>query len=140
MNLPAREVFRAQIEAFSYDILSRLEFDIRQACREYFSMVGDDLPTAENLFHEVEIFDIIDQAVPIWTKDQNDLFWAFGDEIEAEFEFAFGAEAKKDDGWPMGWKAAAIFTWLQSKIVSRCDVVWCRVELELWATEKEIFG
>ena len=144
MAIPARETFRAQIEAFAYDILSQLEKDIRQAVREYLDFVGDDVPSADELWDQVDnnspIFDLIDQAVPIWTKDQNDLFWAFGDEIESAFDDVYGAEAKKDDGWPMGWKAAALFVWLESKIRDRCDVSWCRIELELWATEKEIFG
>ena len=57
---------------------------------------------------------IVDSAVPIYTSEINDLFYLYGDEFEEAFDDA-GCGEKDDKGWPMGWKPAAIYFYLEAK-------------------------
>lgn len=61
-------------------------------------------------FHE-----LIDGIVPIYTSDIKDIFYLHGDEIEEAFDNA-GIGSKEDKGWPAGWKAAAIYCWLEQEV------------------------
>tara|TARA_R100001463_G_scaffold47620_1_gene96614 strand:- start:18949 stop:19359 length:411 start_codon:yes stop_codon:yes gene_type:complete len=61
-------------------------------------------------FHE-----IIDGNTPIYTHEIDTIFYLHGHLCEEAFENCFGAEAKKDEGWPCGWKAAAIYQYLSDK-------------------------
>ena len=58
-------------------------------------------------FHE-----IIDGNTPIYTHEIDTIFYLHGHLCEDAFENCFGPEAKNDDGWPCGWRAAAIYQYL----------------------------
>ncbi len=60
------------------------------------------------------IHEIIDGAVPIYTKEINDLFYLHGEEFEEAFKNA--GIGSKDDKWPNGWKPVAIYCYLREKV------------------------
>ena len=75
----------------------------------------DETPCISNdLDYSGRIHEIIDGAVPIYTSDINDIFYLYGDEMEAAFDNA--GMGNKDDKWPCGWKAAAIYCYIQQEV------------------------
>lgn len=76
----------------------------------------DTLPCLNNdLDYSGAIHEIIDGSVPIYTKEINDIFYLHGDEVEQAFDNA-GIGNKDDKGWPMGWKPAAIYCYIQEQV------------------------
>lgn len=61
-------------------------------------------------FHE-----IVDGSVPIYTQEINDIMYLHGNEIEDAFDNA-GIGDKKDEDWPVGWKPAAIYTYIEQEV------------------------
>jgi hypothetical protein len=57
---------------------------------------------------------IIDNTVPTDPREIKDLWYLYGDEFEKSFENA-GIGEKNDEGWPMGWKPAAIYSYLEAQ-------------------------
>ena len=70
------------------------------------------------------IHEIIDGSVPIHTAEIDAAFYLYGSEIEEAFENA-GIGSKEDKGWPCGWKAAAIYCYIEQKVGE-----WYRAEAE----------
>lgn len=68
-----------------------------------------------NLNYGGAIHEIIDGAVPIYTKEINDIFYLHGSDIEAAFDDA-GIGDKNDENWPMGWKAAVIYYYIEREV------------------------
>lgn len=64
----------------------------------------------DGTFHE-----IVDSAVPIYTGEINDLFYLYGNDFEEAFDNA-GIGEKDDKGWPMGWRAAAIYCYIEQEV------------------------
>jgi len=78
----------------------------------------DDLPCLSNdIDYSGGFHEMIDSSVPVYTNEITEIFYrsGVGDEIEQVFEDSFGAEAKTDKGWPNGWKAAAIYSYLEQE-------------------------
>lgn len=76
----------------------------------------DETPCISNdLDYSGRIHEIIDGSVPIYTKEQNDLWYLYGNEFEQAFDDA-GIGEKNDEGWPMGWKPAAIYCYIEQKV------------------------
>ena len=76
----------------------------------------DKTPCLNNdLDYSGAVHEIIDGAVPIYTKEQNDLWYLYGGDFEQAFDDA-GIGSKDDKGWPMGWKPAAIYCYIQEKV------------------------
>lgn len=76
----------------------------------------DDLPCLNNdLDYSGAIHEIVDGSVPIYTGEINDTFFLHGDEIEQAFDDA-GIGSKDDKDWPMGWKAAAIYCYIDQAV------------------------
>jgi hypothetical protein len=71
--------------------------------------IGNDLDSS-GAIHE-----IIDGSVPIHTAEIDAAFYLYGWEIEKAFEDA-GIGSKEDKGWPCGWKAAAIYCYINDKV------------------------
>lgn len=85
----------------------------------------DELPCLSNdLDYSGAIHEIVDGCVPIYTKEIEDTFYLYGNEIEQAFDDA-GIGSKDDEGWPMGWKAAAIYCYIEQKVHE-----WYRQEAE----------
>lgn len=61
------------------------------------------------------IHDIIDGSVPIYTKEINDIFYLHGSDVESAFDDA-GIGEKNDQNWPNGWKAAAIYSYIEREV------------------------
>lgn len=61
------------------------------------------------------IHEIIDGSVPINTKEIRDIFYLHGSDVESAFEDA-GIGEKNDENWPMGWKAAAIYCYIEQQV------------------------
>ena len=61
-----------------------------------------------------EISQMIDSSVPVYTSEINDLFYLYGNEFEQAFDDA--GIGGKDNDWPNGWKAAAIYCYLETKV------------------------
>jgi len=53
--------------------------------------------------------------VPIYTREIEDLFYLYGNEFERAFDDA-GIGDKDDDHWPSGWKAAAIYCYIEQEV------------------------
>ncbi len=77
----------------------------------------DELPCISNdLDYSGAIHKIIDGSVPIYTQEIADIFYLHGDECEQAFDDAGIGEKKDGDCWSMGWKAAAIYFYIESKV------------------------
>jgi hypothetical protein len=61
------------------------------------------------------IHEIIDGSVPTLTARIDAAFYLYGSEIEEAFDNA-GIGDKNDKGWPCGWKAAAIYCYIEEKV------------------------
>ena len=103
------------IEAVKAELLSYLE---QNPDTDETPDLGNDLD------YSGAIHEIIDGSVPIHTKDIKDIFYLDGEEIEDAFDRA-GMGSKEDKDWPCGWKAAAIYCYIEQQVGE-----WYRKEAE----------
>ena len=76
----------------------------------------DEVPDLYNdLDYSGAIHEIIDSSVPIYTSEINDLFYLYGDEFEEAFDNA-GIGDKNDANRPSGWRAAAIYCYIEQEV------------------------
>jgi hypothetical protein len=76
----------------------------------------DSLPDLGNdLDYSGAIHEIIDGSVPIYTKEINDIFYLHP-EVEDAFDNAGIGEKEDGPGWPCGWKAAAIYCYIEQEV------------------------
>jgi hypothetical protein len=76
----------------------------------------DELPDLGNdLDYSGAIHQIIDGSVPVYTADINDIMYLHGNDVERAFDDA-GIGEKDDEHWPMGWKAAAIYCYIEQEV------------------------
>lgn len=77
-----------------------------------------DLKEAPELSNDLDysgsFHEIVDGAVPIYNSEIRDIFYLHGDDVEEAFDNA-GIGNKTDEGWPMGWKAAAIYCYIEQE-------------------------
>jgi len=77
---------------------------------------SDECPELYNdLDYSGSIHEIIDGAVPIYTNHIEGLFYLHGDKFEDAFDDA-GIGDKNAESWPSGWKAAAIYCYLEQRL------------------------
>lgn len=99
----------------------RVESAIEDVKNELLSFLADNpdtdsLPCISNdLDYSGAIHEIIDGSVPIYTHEIDSTFFLYGSEIEEAFDNA-GIGDKSDEGWPCGWKAAAIFCYIEQQV------------------------
>jgi len=75
----------------------------------------EELPCISNdLDYSGRVHEIIDGSVPIYTSEINDTMYLHGNEVEEVFDDA--GIGDRDAGWPMGWKAAAIYCYLERQV------------------------
>lgn len=75
----------------------------------------DSYPDLGNdLDYSGAIHEIVDGSVPIYTKEIDDTMYLHGDKIEKAFDDA--GIGSRDDEWPMGWKPAAIYCYIQEQV------------------------
>ena len=91
--------------------------DVRQELENYLQEnEPDKVPCISNdLNYSGAIHEIVDSAVPIYTKQIDDLFYLYGAEFEEAFDNA-GIGSKEDSGWPMGWRPAAIYCYIEQQV------------------------
>lgn len=77
----------------------------------------DELPCINNdLDYSGAIHEIVDGSVPVYTSDINDIFYLHGDDVESAFDDAGIGDKKDGEGWPNGWKAAAIYCYIEQAV------------------------
>ena len=87
------------------------------ASRRILCGLSEETPDLFNdLNYSGSIHEIIDSAVPIYTGEQNDLRYLYGDLFEQAFDDAGIGEKQDGPGWPMGWKAAAIYCYIKQQV------------------------
>lgn len=112
--------------------------DVKQELLNYLEANPDtdEVPYINNdLDYSGAIHEIIDGSVPIYTKEIDDTYYLYGSEIDRAFDDA-GIGSRSDEGWPMGWKPAAIYCYIEQKVHE-----WYRNEAEdifdEWKEKKE---
>jgi hypothetical protein len=81
-----------------------------------------DTPCLHNdLDYSGSVHEIVDSSVPVYTAEITDIFYLHGQEVEDAFDNA-GIGDKNDDDWPMGWRAAAIFTYIEQSVAEWYDL------------------
>jgi hypothetical protein len=76
----------------------------------------DKVPDLGNdLDYSGTIHEIVDGSVPIYDKEIDDIFYLHGRDVEAAFDDA-GIGEKKDEGWPSGWRPAAIYCYIDQQV------------------------
>lgn len=91
---------------------------VKKCLQDYLKENPDTEETpciSNNLDYSGRIHEIVDGSVPIYTKEIEDTMYLHGDKIEQAFDDA-GIGEKKDEGWPMGWKPAAIYCYIEQEV------------------------
>jgi hypothetical protein len=106
-----------EIEDTLSEIEESLQSDLRDIVIEYLND-NPDLDEAPDLYNDIgyngSFHELVDGSVPIYTGEINDLFYLYGNDFEEAFDNA-GIGEKNDEHWPMGWKAAAIYCYLEQE-------------------------
>lgn len=72
---------------------------------------------SNDLDYSGRIHEIIDGSVPIYTQEITDIFYLHGDDCEEAFDNAgIGDKVDGQGGFPMGWKAAAVYCYIEEKV------------------------
>ncbi len=111
-----------EIEDNLDEIIKSVQDDIRTLAEKYIKE-NNEKPDLSDLDYSGDVHDIIDDAVPVhtseiedlWYREIDDLWYLYGDQFEDAFNFA-GIGDKNDDDWPHGWKAAAIYCYIEQEI------------------------
>lgn len=107
-----------EIEDTLQDRIDSAIEDVKQELLSYLEANPDTDETPDlgnDLDYSGAVHEIIDGSVPIYTKEIEDTFYLYGSEIEKAFEDA-GIGEKEDKGWPSGWKAAAIYCYIEQQV------------------------
>lgn len=76
----------------------------------------DETPDLGNdLDYSGRIHEIVDGSVPVYTREIEDIFYLHGSDVEKAFDDA-GIGEKSDDSWPLGWRAAAIYCYIEQEV------------------------
>jgi hypothetical protein len=109
-----------KIEDNLNEIVESTKDELKDIIIEYLND-NPDLEEAPDLFNDIDydgrFHELIDGSVPIYTQEIEDLFYLYGDELEEAFDNA-GIGSKDDGCWPMGWKAAAIYCYIEQEVSS----------------------
>ena len=110
---------QVEIEDNLEEIIQSVKDDIKDLAIEYLNDNPDldEAPDIGDLDYSGSVHDIIDSSVPIYTGEINDLWYLYGNDFEEAFDNA-GIGDKDDDHWPAGWKAAAIYCYIEQEIYS----------------------
>ncbi len=107
-----------EIEDNLQDYVDSAIAEVREELESYLDSnpETESLPCLSNdLDYSGRIHEIVDGSVPIYTAEIEGIFYLYGSEIEEAFENA-GIGEKEDKGWPCGWKAAAIYCYIEQKV------------------------
>ena len=111
-----------EIEDNLQEIIDSAKSDVADVLVEWLVQNHDheqgepDVPCLSNdLDYSGSVHEIIDSSVPIYTGEITDLWYLYGDDFEQAFDDA-GIGSKDDEGWPAGWKAAAIYCYIEQQV------------------------
>jgi hypothetical protein len=105
-----------EIEDNLSEIIESVQEDIKNLIIEYIKD-NQEKPDLSDLDYSGSVHEIIDGSVPIYTREIDGLFYLYGSEFEAAFDNA-GIGEKEDKNWPMGWKPAAIYCYIEQEVYS----------------------
>lgn len=124
-------------------IIGSLQSDVADLLREWLDDNADrdtepDTPCLHSdLDYSGRVHGLVDGAVPIYTGEQRDLWYLYGDEFEAAFDDA-GIGNKSDDDWPMGWKPAAIYCYMEQQVSEWYDTNADAVVEQWWNDNRPV--
>lgn len=104
-----------EIEDNLDEIVESVKYDVKELAIEWIKDNNEKPDLYNDLDYDGSFHEIVDGAVPIYTREINDLFYLYGDEFEGAFDNA-GIGDKDDKGWPCGWKAAAIYCYIEQEV------------------------
>jgi hypothetical protein len=104
-----------EVEDNLVEIIDGVKDEIKDLIIDYIKENGEAPDLYNDLDYDGSFHDIVDGAVPVYTSEINDLFYLYGDEMEEAFDNA-GIGSKDDPCWPMGWKAAAIYCYIEQEV------------------------
>jgi hypothetical protein len=103
-----------EIEDNLGEIIESAKDDVKTEIENYIKE-NESKPDYSDLDYNGALHAIFDSAVPIYTGEIEGLFYLYGNDFEEAFDNA-GIGDKDDDHWPMGWKAAAIYCYIEQEI------------------------
>jgi hypothetical protein len=104
-----------EIEDTLDEIIESVKDDIKDLAVEWIKENNEKPDLYNDLDYDGSFHEIVDGSVPIYTSEINDLFYLYGNEFEEAFENA-GIGDKDDEHWPSGWKAAAIYCYIEQEV------------------------
>ena len=108
-----------EIEDTLGEIIDSVKSDVKTEIENYIKE-NESKPDYSDLDYRGAIHEIIDGAVPVYTGEINDLFYLYGNDFEEAFDNA-GIGDKDDEHWPCGWKAAAIYCYIEQELMNALD-------------------
>jgi hypothetical protein len=103
-----------EIEDTLDEIIDSVKEDVKNLAIEWIKD-NDEKPDLYNdLDYNGSFHEIVDGAVPVYTYEINNLFYLYGDEFVQAFDNA--GIGDKNDEWPSGWKAAAIYCYIEQEV------------------------
>lgn len=104
-----------EIEDRLDEIIESVKDDVKDLAIQWIKENGEQPELYNDLDYDGSFHEIVDGAVPIYTSEINDLFYLYGDDFEEAFDNA-GIGDKTDTCWPSGWKAAAIYCYIEQEV------------------------
>ena len=103
-----------EIEDNLDEIIEGVKDEIKDLIIEYIKE-NQEKPDLCDLDYSGSLHEIIDSSVPIYTSEIDGLFYLYGNEFEQAFDNS-GIGDKEDKNWPMGWKPAAIYCYIEQEV------------------------
>ena len=126
---------KIEIEDNLDEIIESARDDVKEVIKDYIEE-NETKPDYSDLDYNGALHEIFDSAVPIYTSEINNLFYLYGDDFEEAFDNA-GIGDKDDEHWPMGWKPAAIYCYIEQEINNDLDEMIDELWDEYEETHKE---
>ena len=104
-----------EIEDNLDEIIESVQDDVKELAINWIKENGEQPDLYNDLDYNGSFHDIVDGAVPVYTREINDLWYLYGYDFECAFDDA-GIGEKDDDKWPAGWKAAAIYCYIEQEV------------------------
>ena len=104
-----------EIEDNLDEIIESVKDEVKELAINWIKDNQDKPDLYNDLDYDGSFHGIVDSSVPIYTREINDLFYLYGNELEDAFDNA-GIGDKNDDHWPAGWKAAAIYCYIEQEV------------------------
>lgn len=109
-----------EIEDTLDEIIEGVKDDVKELAINWIKENGEKPDLYNDLDYDGSFHELVDGAVPIYTGEINDLFYLYGNDFEDAFDNA-GIGDKDDEHWPSGWKAAAIYCYIEQEIAEWFD-------------------